>query len=188
MIHLKDIESAAKKASIVLATAFMAAGCSVTHVGGRPVCDDACNARAANDQRTTVLHTLLNHVNRDGVTDKSVLATMVAVYMRGNPDRVADAAFLQSIKDENIREQVAAMVTDQRSRTMDVSVRILAENIGAACREGEALTMNADKNGNFSFTVNADGSTSGGTCMPIWGRTDRLTAPAPAAAGTSPAP
>lgn len=171
--------------TLIGAFTFAGSGCSVTHVGGRPLCDEACNARAANDQRTMAMEALMNHVNKDGVTDGTVLATLVSVYIRGNPDLLADEALLNGIKDGAIRAQVAGIIKDQRSEVAGISLREVAKKIGTACPEGQALTVKADDNGHASFTVKADGSTPGATCMPIWGKVDHLIAPAPAA---SPAP
>jgi hypothetical protein len=180
--------NAIKGVGIALIGAFTLAGCSVTHVGGRPLCDEACNARAANDQRTMAMAALMNHVNKDGVTDETVLGMLVSTYIRGNPDPTADEAFLKGVKDDAIREQVAGIIKYQRSNVADISLREVGKKIGAACPEGQALTVIADENGHVSFTVKADGSTPGATCMPIWGKVDHLIAPSPAAAGTSPTP
>lgn len=176
--------NAIKGVGIALIGAFTLAGCSVTHVGGRPLCDDACNARAANEQRTMAMAALMNHVNKDGVTDETVLATLVSVYIRGNPDPMTDEAFLKGVKDDAIREQLAGIIKDQRSNVAGISLREVGKKIGAACPEGQALTVKADDNGHVSFTVKADGSTPGATCMPLWGKVDRSIAPAAAASPT----
>ena len=177
--------NAIKGVGIALIGAFTFAGCSVTHIGGRPLCDEACNARAANDQRTMAMAALMNHVNKDGITDETVLGMLVSTYIRGNPDPIADEAFLKGIKDEAARNQLAVFIKDQRSKVASISLREVAKKIGAACPEGQALTVKADDNGHASFTVKADGSTPGATCMPLWGKVDRSIAPAAAA---SPAP
>jgi len=176
--------NAIKRVGITSLIAVFTAGCSVTHVGGRPLCDDACNARAANEQRTMAMAALMNHVNKDGITDETVLATLVSIYIRGNPDPMTDEAFLKGVKDEANRAQVAGIIKDQRSEVASISFREVGKKIGAACPEGEALTAKADNNGHVSFTVKADGSTPGATCMPLWGKVDRLIAPAPAASPT----
>lgn len=168
--------------TLIGAFTFAGSGCSVTHVGGRPLCDEACNARAANDQRTMAMAALMNHVNKDGVTDGTVLATLVSVYIRGNPDLLADEALLNGIKDGAIRAQVADIIKDQRSEVAGISLREVAKKIGTACQEGDALTGRVDERGRLSFKVNQDGSTEGMTCMRIF---ENGTAPAAAA---SPAP